>query len=155
MRERFFGWLSFLRLVQYGSSAIIFDPDNRVLLVKHRLRGAWEWPAGGGKLGEPPHAAVVREIKEEVGIELSQPRLVTVYVRSLPGLASRFNFTFAEQVSAKTAAAVRLDKLELSDMRWATLEEAENLISPRLRRRFRVAVKAWQDGSVAYMPGKV
>ena len=151
MRERLFSWLSFLRLVQYGASSIIFDPDNRVLLVRHRLRGGWEWPAGGGKLGELPHKAVIRETREEVGIDLNDPKLVSVFVRSVPGLASRFNFTFVEQVTAEAAAGAKLDRLELAEMWWVGLDEAAGLISPRLRRRFEASVAAWREGTVAYI----
>lgn len=151
MRERIFSWLSYFRLVQYGASALIFDPEGRVLLVKHRLRGGWEWPAGGGKLGEPPHLAVAREAKEEVGIELAKPRLAAVYARSFPGLATRFNFTFTEEVSAQVAAAAKFDRFELSDMRWATVGEARELVSRRLLARFDAAIQACNDGTVAYL----
>jgi 8-oxo-dGTP pyrophosphatase MutT (NUDIX family) len=151
VRERFFGWLTFLRLVQYGASALIFDPEGRVLLVKHRLRGGWEWPAGGGKLGEPPHKAVMREIKEETGVALEQPRLVAIHVRSLPALAARFNFTFAEQISTEAAKTAKFDRLELSDMRWVEVEAARQLLSRRLIKRFDASLGAWHDGSVAYL----
>jgi 8-oxo-dGTP pyrophosphatase MutT (NUDIX family) len=154
VREKLFSWVSFLRLVQYCASALVFDPDGRVLLVKHRLRGGWEWPAGGGKLGEVPDQAVVREIKEETGIELNSPRLIAVYVRSFPGLASRFNFTFAEQVSAEVAAAVKFDRVELLDIRWVEVAEAQQLVSRRLLKRFNAAIQSWKDGTVAYVTSK-
>lgn len=151
MRERLFSWLSFARLVQYGTSALIFDPEGRVLLVKHRLRGGWEWPAGGGKLGELPHQGVIREVQEEVSIELQNPRLVAVYARRQPWLATRINFTFGETVSAEAAARAEFERFELTDMRWVALEEAGRLISPRLRHRFELSLAAWQEGRVAYI----
>lgn len=151
MRERLFNWLSFVRLVQYGASALIFDGQGRVLLVKHRLRGGWEWPAGGGKLGELPERAVIREIKEETGVVLQEPRLVAVYARRFPGFATRFNFTFAEKVSDDAVGLAQFDQLELVAMKWVPVDEARQLLTPRLRRRFEAALSAWQDGSVVYL----
>jgi 8-oxo-dGTP pyrophosphatase MutT (NUDIX family) len=29
---------------------------------------SWEWPAGGGDPGEPPHEAARRELEEEIGL---------------------------------------------------------------------------------------
>lgn len=153
MRERIFSWLSFLRFVQYGASVLAVDAEGRVLLVKHRLRGGWEWPAGGGKLGELPDQAAIREIREEAGIEAANPKLVAVYARKVPGLATRLNFTFAVRVNRDQAASAAFDRLELTALRWVTLDEAERLVSPRLRRRFLAAVQAWQTGQVVYLAG--
>lgn len=48
--------------------------DNKILLTKQY--GKYEMPGGGVDLGEEPNDAVVREIKEETGIEVTNPRLV-------------------------------------------------------------------------------
>lgn len=137
--------------MQYGASVLIFDPDGRLLLVKHRLRGAWEWPAGGGKLGEPPHVAAVREAGEEVHIVLTAPKLVGVYVNAAKWLPARFNFAFTETVTAAAAAGARYDRLELTAMRWVDTEEALRVISPRLRWRLERLLEARAAGVVAYL----
>ncbi len=48
--------------------------DGKILLTKQY--GKFEVPGGGVDLGETPEVAVIREIKEETGIEVSEPRLV-------------------------------------------------------------------------------
>lgn len=60
------------RLLLVAACALV-DPDGRVLLARRprgaAMEGLWEFP--GGKLGEKetPEAALVRELKEELGIE--------------------------------------------------------------------------------------
>ena len=52
--------------------AVVFDEAGRVLLVKRgRPPGVGRWSLPGGRIerGEPPADAVVREVREETGIE--------------------------------------------------------------------------------------
>ncbi|MBI5120225.1 MAG: GNAT family N-acetyltransferase [Rhodospirillales bacterium] len=54
-------------------AAAILDTDNRVLLARRprgkAMAGLWEFPGGKIKAGESPEAALLRELKEELGID--------------------------------------------------------------------------------------
>lgn len=54
-------------------AAALVDADGRVLLQQrspHRqMAGLWEFPGGKVEPGELPEAALIRELKEELGIE--------------------------------------------------------------------------------------
>lgn len=62
-----------------GAFAIIFDERDRVLLSHRRDFDLWNLPGGGVESGELPTEAVVRETKEETGLEVVIERLVGVY----------------------------------------------------------------------------
>jgi 8-oxo-dGTP diphosphatase len=53
----------------------LVDPDGRVLLAKRPpgkpLAGLWEFPGGKIEPGETPEAALIRELKEELDIEIT------------------------------------------------------------------------------------
>jgi 8-oxo-dGTP diphosphatase len=55
-------------------AAALIDPDGRVLLAQrpaHKEHGGlWEFPGGKLNPGETPEAALIRELKEELGIEV-------------------------------------------------------------------------------------
>jgi 8-oxo-dGTP diphosphatase len=62
-----------------GACAIIFDERNRVLLSHRRDLDLWNLPGGGAESGELPAEAVVRETREETGLDVVIERLVGVY----------------------------------------------------------------------------
>ncbi len=55
------------------SAAALVDEDGRVLITERpegrSLAGLWEFPGGKVVEGETPEAALVRELREELGIE--------------------------------------------------------------------------------------
>lgn len=54
--------------------AVIIDPENRILITRRSLQsshgGFWEFPGGKLEQGEYALAALVREVKEEVGLDV-------------------------------------------------------------------------------------
>jgi 8-oxo-dGTP diphosphatase len=55
-------------------AAALIDADGRVLLAKRpkgkALEGLWEFPGGKMDAGESPEDALIRELREELGIEV-------------------------------------------------------------------------------------
>ena len=58
------------------SAVALIDADGRVLLAQRPegkpLAGLWEFPGGKVETGETPEAALIRELKEELGIDTWQ-----------------------------------------------------------------------------------
>jgi 8-oxo-dGTP diphosphatase len=57
------------------AACALIDADNRVLLARRpegkTMAGLWEFPGGKVDPGETPEAALIRELKEELGIDVS------------------------------------------------------------------------------------
>jgi 8-oxo-dGTP diphosphatase len=58
------------------SAVALIDPDGRVLLAERpagkSMAGLWEFPGGKVEPGETPEAALIRELREELGIKTWQ-----------------------------------------------------------------------------------
>ena len=65
-------------LIVPAARAIIQDKDGKILLIRRRDNGQWDLPAGGIELGESITKCLKREVKEETGLEVYDPRLVDV-----------------------------------------------------------------------------
>ena len=52
----------------FGAHALAFTPERKVILVKLRYVQGWRLPGGGRSESEDPRDAVLRELREEIGM---------------------------------------------------------------------------------------
>ncbi len=68
------------------AACALVDLDGRVLLAKRpegkKMAGLWEFPGGKLNPGETPEAALIRELKEELGIDVTAACLAPLFFAS-------------------------------------------------------------------------
>jgi 8-oxo-dGTP pyrophosphatase MutT (NUDIX family) len=57
------------RALTIGVRAVAFDESGRVLLVRHTYIAGWHFPGGGIGRRETTEEAVIRELREETGLQ--------------------------------------------------------------------------------------
>lgn len=128
--------------VRVAAYAVCRDADGRVLLCHLAPSvGAgdfWTLPGGGLDFGEPPAAAVIRELAEETGYDGVVERLLDVGDRLFadpdgPGRLHAIRIVYAVRI---TGGALRDEPDGSTDTcRWLTLDEARGLHLGELARR--------------------
>ncbi|MDT9687468.1 NUDIX domain-containing protein [Streptomyces sp. P9(2023)] len=134
-----------------AAGVLLFDEQDRFLLVDPTYKPGWEFPGGVVEPGEPPARAGMREVAEEIGIELDAvPRLLLVdWERPQPpgygGLRLLFD---GGRLSAAEADRVLLPGSELRGWRFVTEDEAAEMLPPVRYCRLRWALRARERGTV-------
>jgi ADP-ribose pyrophosphatase YjhB (NUDIX family) len=59
--------------------AVIFNAEDKILLVKEKADGRWSLPGGWSDVGFTPKEVVVKEVKEETGFDVEVVRLLAIF----------------------------------------------------------------------------
>ncbi|MBF6044724.1 NUDIX domain-containing protein [Streptomyces sp. NRRL B-1677] len=62
-----------------AASAVVTDEAGRILMQRRADSGLWALPGGGMEMGESLVGAVVREVREETGLDVEVTGLVGTY----------------------------------------------------------------------------
>jgi len=105
-------------------TAAIIKDENRLLIAKRHskdpLGGKWEFPGGKIEPGETPKECLVREIKEELGVEVKIGPFYDENVYSSQDHDIHLLFYWAEVITGKVIPVVH------DDLKWTTIEELAN-----------------------------
>ncbi|XVU21157.1 NUDIX domain-containing protein [Actinoplanes sp. CA-054009] len=136
-----------------GAGALLTDAAGRMLLVEPTYKPYWEIPGGVVEADESPHAAVTRELEEELGLALKPGRLlVTDWVPPREGRTEGLMLIFDGGIlSDEQAALIRVPADELRGWAWSTEREAEQRLSGLLARRIVAAARARAAGTAVYL----
>jgi 8-oxo-dGTP pyrophosphatase MutT (NUDIX family) len=63
------------RSLTLGVRGVVVDQSGKVLLLRHTYTPGWHFPGGGVEKGETAARSMIRELKEEAGIEAAEKDL--------------------------------------------------------------------------------
>ncbi|MFE7131793.1 NUDIX domain-containing protein [Streptomyces sp. NPDC057638] len=141
-----------------AAGVLLFDDRDRVLLVDPTYKPGWEFPGGVVEHGESPARAGVREVAEELGIQLDRmPRLLVVdWEPPNPPAYGGLRLLFdGGRLDRAAAARVFLPRAELRSWRFVDEEEARELLPPHRYERLRRALRARESGRALYLEAGV
>ncbi|WP_395369179.1 NUDIX hydrolase [Streptomyces tubercidicus] len=124
-------------LILPGAAVIVLDSHRRVLLLQRADTGGWGLPGGFMEPGESLEETARREVKEEVGLELDELTLMSVF----SGADQYYRYPNGDQVfnvtTVYTAQAhhwrLQLDPVEASSAQLFSVDGLpDDLIAPEV-----------------------
>ena len=118
--------------------ALVVNDRREVLLVRSKKWGEkYTVPGGHIELGERAEDAIVREVKEETGLDSVAEDLLIVQQAIYPkDYHKHEHYIFMDYVCKALTSEVKLDGQELQSFVWVRPEEALKLDLEEYTRRF-------------------
>ncbi len=108
----------------------LIDPDGRILLAKRpegkTLAGLWEFPGGKVEATERPEAALIRELQEELGINVEESCLAPLTFAS--HAYEDFHLLMPLYVCRRWKGLVQ--SLEGQELKWVYAKDLRNYPMP-------------------------
>lgn len=135
-----------------AAGTLFFDGTGCIMLVKPTYKGGWEIPGGYVKPGETPRQGCIREVKEELALDITLGELLVVDWAPHPTEGDKLLFVFDGGILRDDQlAAIELQTDELSEYSYRDPGEVADLLVPRLARRISAAVQARSRGRTEYL----
>ena len=124
------------------TAAVIRQPDDRVLIAQRpldgMLGGLWEFPGGKQQPGETLPECLLREIREELGIEISVGQQITAIKHAY----THFRITLYAFVCSHVSGTPQA--IECADWVWVKLKDLDNYAFPATDRKIIVVLRSLQ-----------
>jgi len=121
------------------AQGLIHNGADEVLLCELTYKKEWDLPGGVVDPHESPAHAVVREIREELAVEVSAQSLRAVnWLPPWRGWDDAMLFVFDLGVDDDVIARARLEVREIAALHWCNLERVERHAAPYVTRMLRL-----------------
>ncbi len=115
--------------------AIIIDDEQRILITRRPLHapyggGLWEFPGGKLEQDEVPHLALVREVYEEVGLDVHGCDFLGE-IRHAYAYHSVVLLVYCVRAFSGKAKALEMQM----DLRWVKVDDLHNFNFPEANRQ--------------------
>jgi 8-oxo-dGTP diphosphatase len=143
-------WQNSLPAKRIAADALLWNDQGQLLIVKTNYRDKWQLPGGVVDEAESPLDAVVREVKEELSLDIPKESFqlrVVMYTPEYDGFKDFLALTFWGGILAEEQIRhIRADEDELEAFQFVDMHKAQELLKASLALRAKVA----QTGSGPY-----
>lgn len=122
---------------------LIVKKADEILLIKRAIDqriwcGHWHCVTGTIKACETPRQAIMREAKEEIGLDIIQPELVTVLSCDQPSILNPGNRFYSLELFflhnlRANEVLVNIEPAKHSDIKWFKIDDLPEKIIPHVK----------------------
>lgn len=150
MSESYYKNLSRKRV---GVGALFFNSRGELLIVRPTYKDHWLLVGGVVDENESVRAACIREVKEEIGIDIDSPRFLCVdYTNTSAGKGDSLQFVFyGGQLSEEQIKSMKVDGIEIGEFQFLPVENALPLLSEKSKLRVPKCMEALKNNLALYL----
>jgi 8-oxo-dGTP pyrophosphatase MutT (NUDIX family) len=141
-----------------ASAVLLFNEQHQVLVVQPTYKESWELPGGVIELDESPKSALIREVKEELNLQLEPENIKFLLLDYMAGngdITEALMLVFSGGLlSEQQRKSIRLPEDELKSYKFAEQSEAVALLGTNLGDRLLRAIEAQKSGDFSYFEGQ-
>lgn len=136
-----------------GTGVIFLNNAGELLLLKPTYKPYWQLAGGVIDENEAPLAGAIREVKEEIGLDINNLKLLSVdYVSEHKPKSESFQFTFSGgTLTDEQILQIRLQAEEISEYKFVNVDEASKMIGGSFALRFSENMAALKNGLIYYL----
>jgi 8-oxo-dGTP diphosphatase len=118
--------------VHVGTAALVLNPLRQLLMIQRSpnvSHGANTWSVPGGWLdyGETPREAVLRELKEEVGLRGENANFIDVVTNTHPEPVDHVVCLFYQVMWSKDMTPKIMEPDKIADCQWVPIDWVEHM----------------------------
>ena len=136
-----------------GSGALLLNEANELIIVKPTYKEGWAIPGGVVEENESPRQACLREVEEEIGLELAAIKFLCLdWQAAHSDKPETLQFIFYGGVlDDKQIKQIKLAPEELSEYQFVSVARAVQLLRKRLAQRIPKCLEALANNTVVYL----
>ena len=136
-----------------GAGCLFLDREGKILIVKPTYRDTWNLPGGVIEANESPRNACIREVREEIGIEIEPEQLLCIDYTSknIEAIESLQFVFFGGILTLEQISEIKIPTDEISAYKFLPSEKALTLMSNKLSRRVNKCLAVKDRKQILYL----
>jgi len=106
--------------------------DNKILLVQESVDGKWSLPGGWGDVGYSPKETIIKEFKEETGLDVTAERLLAVFDKKMHPHPPQPFYVYKMVFYCKTVSAKITRGFDVLDVQYFSIDNIPALSEDRI-----------------------
>jgi ADP-ribose pyrophosphatase YjhB (NUDIX family) len=110
----------------------LLSPQNEVLLVREQADGKWSLPGGWADVGYTPKEIVVKEMKEETGLDVIAARLLAVFDKRMHPHPPQPFYVYKMVFLCRATSAATTKGFDVLDVQYFPIDALPELSEDRI-----------------------
>ena len=112
--------------------AFILSDDKKILLVKERVDGKWSLPGGWADIGYSPSEVIIKECREETGLDIEPQKLLAVYDKRKHAHPAELFYIYKLVFYCKAVSKQVKIGFDVLDVQYFTIDNLPELSEDRI-----------------------